>query len=222
MTAPLPTTVLVIDDSPDSLDLLTEMLRRSHYEVLSAPNGTLGFDLAMEHEPDLILLDINLPEMTGYELCQSLKKEDGLRDIPVIFVSALDKMFDKVQGFKVGGVDYITKPFHIDEVLVRVGLHLRLLQQRRELEELRFRDQLYLEKLTVFIESLMGTATHDLRNPLMGINLTLSVLGKYGRVDDERGQELLKRIQDQASGMSNLINELLDVAQIEAFREENS
>ncbi len=221
MTAPLPSTLLVIDDSLDSLDMLTDLLRRYGYHVLPAPNAKTGFDLAWEHQPDLILLDINLPEMTGYELCEAIKQEDPLRDIPVIFVSALDKTFDKVRGFKVGGVDYITKPFHMEEVLARVDLHLRLQHQRRELEELRSRDQQYLEKLTEFIESLMGTATHDLRNPLMGINLTLSVLVKYGRLDDQRGQELLHRVQDQAASMSKLINELLDVAQIEAFREEN-
>lgn len=221
MTASLSATILVIDDSPDSLDLLTDMLTRYGYQVYPAPNANLGHEMAHKLDPDLILLDINLPEMTGYELCELIKQDGDLAGIPVIFVSALDKTFDKVHGFQVGGVDYITKPFHMEEVLARVSLHLHLQHQRRELEFLRAKDQQYLEKLTIFIESLMGTATHDLRNPLMGINLTLSVLAKYGRVDDDRGRELLTRIQDQARGMSNLINELLDVAQIEAFRQEN-
>ncbi|MFQ5578663.1 MAG: response regulator [Anaerolineae bacterium] len=127
-------TILVIDDTPINLRLLAGMLDRHGYTVLSAPGGRQGLATARDALPDLILLDINMPNMDGYEVCQRLKADDATRHIPVIFISALDKVADKVKAFSVGGIDYIPKPFHVDEVLARVVTHLTLRNLQKELE----------------------------------------------------------------------------------------
>ncbi|WP_341735692.1 adenylate/guanylate cyclase domain-containing protein [Microcoleus sp. CAWBG640] len=142
---PLPVTpkdILIVDDMPDNLRLLSTMLTSHGYQVRKAINGQLALQGAQMSPPSLILLDINMPKMNGYEVCQKLKKNDNTKDIPIIFISALDDVLEKVKAFQVGGVDYITKPFQIEEVLARVesqlslrSLQSKLQQQARELQE---------------------------------------------------------------------------------------
>lgn len=127
--------ILVVDDTPASLRLLTQMLSERGYQVRPAPSGELALAAARAEAPDLILLDIRMPEMNGYEVCAQLKADAGTRDIPVIFISALDEIQDKVRAFSGGGVDYVTKPFQVEEVLARVQAHLALRQLQRELQE---------------------------------------------------------------------------------------
>ncbi|MEG5060117.1 adenylate/guanylate cyclase domain-containing protein [Microcoleus sp. A2-C5] len=134
---PLPATprdILIVDDMPDNLRLLSTMLEAYGYQVRKAINGKLALQAAKMSPPDLILLDINMPQMNGYEVCENLKKIEKTKDIPVIFISALDDVMEKVKAFQVGGVDYITKPFQVEEVLARVEsqLSLRLLQSKLE------------------------------------------------------------------------------------------
>jgi CheY-like chemotaxis protein len=117
---------MVVDDNPANLKLLEDMLRQHGYEVRSFPRGRLALAAAQQEPPDLILLDINMPEMNGYEVCEQLKSSPGLSDVPVVFLSALDAIEDKVKGFRSGGVDYISKPFQFEEVQARVETHLRL------------------------------------------------------------------------------------------------
>jgi DNA-binding response OmpR family regulator len=119
-------TIMVVDDSPANLKLLEDLLRQESYEVIAFPRGRLALAAAAQTPPDLILLDINMPEMSGYEVCQHLKETPRLASIPVIFLSALDSTEDKVKGFQAGGVDYISKPFQFEEVHARVRTHLRL------------------------------------------------------------------------------------------------
>lgn len=116
--------ILVVDDTPDNLRLLVGMLQGRGYEVRPVPNGKLALSGARGFLPDLILLDIMMPEMDGYEVCSKLKADERTKDIPVIFISALSDVLDKVKAFSVGGVDYITKPFQEEEVLARVSTHL--------------------------------------------------------------------------------------------------
>jgi len=118
--------IMIVDDHPANLKLLDDMLRQHGYEVRSFPRGRLALAAADQEPPDLILLDINMPEMNGYELCELLKASARLADIPVIFLSALNAVEDKVKGFRSGGVDYISKPFQFDEVHARVEIHLKL------------------------------------------------------------------------------------------------
>jgi DNA-binding response OmpR family regulator len=121
-----PGNIMTVDDNPANLKLLEELLRERGYEVRSFPRGRLALAAAEQTEPDLILLDINMPEMNGYEVCQSLKANPVLADIPVIFISALNAVEDKVKGFQCGGVDYISKPFQFEEIEARVETHLKL------------------------------------------------------------------------------------------------
>lgn len=127
--------ILVVDDTPANLKFLSLMLSRRNYEVRTATDGPMALEAVREAPPDLILLDIMMPRMDGYEVCRRLKSDAVTRDIPVIFISALDDANDKVKAFKSGGVDYITKPFELQEVLARVANHLTLRQLQRKLQE---------------------------------------------------------------------------------------
>lgn len=126
-------TVMVVDDMPANLRLLQDMLHDTGYRIVAFPSGPLALQATTRNLPDLILLDINMPEMGGYEVCARLKAEARTRDIPVIFLSALTEVEDKVKAFTVGGVDYITKPFQFEEVHARITTHLMLHQLRQAL-----------------------------------------------------------------------------------------
>ncbi|HBX68718.1 MAG TPA: hypothetical protein DEH25_04885 [Chloroflexi bacterium] len=126
--------VLIIDDSPDTLRMLAHILEAEGYQVLQAPNGMVGIQIAEFAIPDLILLDIQMPGVGGYETCQRLKSIEKLKSIPVIFVSGRNEIIDKVKAFEIGGVDYIAKPYQKDELLARVHTHLRLRELTERLE----------------------------------------------------------------------------------------
>nr|WP_204151732.1 hybrid sensor histidine kinase/response regulator [Leptolyngbya sp. CCY15150] len=127
--------ILIVDDMPDNLRLLSVMLTDSGYKVRKAINGDRALRAIRAILPDLILLDINMPDMSGYDVCRQLKESDRTRDIPIIFISALDDVLDKVMAFEMGGVDYITKPFQLQEVLARIDTHLNLRRLQHQLEE---------------------------------------------------------------------------------------
>ncbi|WP_341529432.1 response regulator [Nostoc sp. UHCC 0302] len=137
--------ILVIDDTPENLNLLSAMLTQQGYKVRSVTKGSTGLRGADAAPPDLILLDINMPEMNGYQVCQHLKVNDRTREIPVIFISALGDVLDKVKAFAVGGVDYITKPFQLEEVLARIENHLtiRKLQTQLQAQNERLQQEIY-------------------------------------------------------------------------------
>ncbi|MEA5420980.1 adenylate/guanylate cyclase domain-containing protein [Spirulina sp. CCNP1310] len=151
---PLPDTadILIVDDTPHNLRLLSSMLMRKGYKVRSVLSGEMALKASQVSPPDLVLLDINMPRMDGYEVCQRLKDSDVTRHIPVIFISALSDVVDKVKAFGVGAADYISKPFQFAEVLVRVEHQLHLLYLRRALEdqnqrlEQEIRDRILIEK----------------------------------------------------------------------------
>lgn len=142
-----PSEILIVDDTPANLDVLSNLLIANGYEVRAALNGQMALMAVQAAPPDLILLDINMPGMNGYEVCERLKTseqvcqlngngmERQICDIPVIFVSASDETFDKVQAFRYGAVDYITKPFQVEEILARISHQLTIYYQSRELQE---------------------------------------------------------------------------------------
>lgn len=130
-----PASILVVDDTTANLQVLTGMLKDRGYRVRPVPSGKLALLAAQKDPPDLILLDINMPEMNGYEVCEQLKADGQLQGIPVIFISALTEQLDKVKAFATGGVDYITKPFQMEELHARVETHLKLHRLQIELEE---------------------------------------------------------------------------------------
>src|SRR5271168_3263847 len=126
--------IMIVDDNPANLKLLEDMLRQKGQQVTAFPRGRLALEAAARNPPDLILLDINMPEMNGYDVCERLKSDERLSDIPVIFLSALSEIHDKVKAFRSGGVDYISKPFQIEEVHARVETHLKLHHLQRALK----------------------------------------------------------------------------------------
>ena len=129
-------TILIVDDTPENLQLLVSILTHQGYDVRPASDGEFALQAARTVPPDLILLDVKMPDMDGYTVCKRLKADKRTCHIPIIFISALDNELDKVKGFEMGGVDYITKPFHSEEVLARVNTHLSLQQLHNQLEQL--------------------------------------------------------------------------------------
>lgn len=129
--------ILLVDDMPASLEVLMTILSKRGYRIYPATNGEEALASIRGFLPDLILLDISLPDIDGYELCQRLKadKNEGIRNIPILFISVRDETEDKVNAFKVGGVDYITKPFQVEEVLARVDAHMTIRNLQKQLQE---------------------------------------------------------------------------------------
>lgn len=169
--------ILVVDDKPENLKLLTQILSEKGYKIRVSPSGKLALESCQSNPPDLILLDINMPEMDGYEVCKHLKHNELTRDIPVIFVSALDEPINKVNAFTAGGVDYITKPFEPLEVLARIEhqlrlreLQLQLLQQNKILENnLEARRQAEVEIRLLLATTQAITRQNDVRSALQSI-----------------------------------------------------
>ncbi len=142
--------ILVVDDTVANLRLLVNLLVERGYKVRPASNGAMALSAAQTEPPDLILLDIIMPNMDGYEVCEQLKANERTGNIPVIFISAISEVFDKVKAFAIGGVDYITKPFQVEEVLARVETHLAMRSLQKTLEEKN-------EELAKTVESLQLT-----------------------------------------------------------------
>jgi len=130
-----PGDVLIVDDTPDNLRLLSQMLSEQGYGVRAVASGSRALASVRAAPPDLILLDIKMPGMNGYEVCERLKADERTRDIPIIFISSLDAIQDKVKAFTAGGVDYVTKPFQLEEVLARVETHLALRKLQQQLQD---------------------------------------------------------------------------------------
>ena len=166
--------LMLVDDTPENLKLLQIMLAKRNYRVRSFPRGRLALAAAAQEPPDLILLDISMPEMDGYEVCARLKADPALAPIPVIFISAMDEPLDKIKAFGCGGVDYVAKPFQVPEVLARVETHLKLRELQRTLEiQNRELQQNYdqLRELEGLRDKLVHMVVHDMRNPLTAMLL---------------------------------------------------
>lgn len=203
--------VLVVDDTPDNLRLLSAMLTRQNYEVRKALSGARAIASIKAGTPDLILLDIKMPDMDGYEVCRLLKQDPDTVEIPIIFISALDDVLDKVRAFAVGGVDYITKPFQEAEVLARIEnqLALRELQSRLEMQN----DE--LARSNQDLEQFAYVVSHDLQQPLQSITGYAQIIAMQS--DNQlstKGTEYLAKITEAGDRMQRLIKELLSYARI--------
>lgn len=206
-------TILIVDDVLENVSVLRQFLRNMGFEVLVSYDGLDALETAEYANPDLILLDVMMPNLDGFETCQRLKCNAQLQDIPVIFMTALSDTEDKLRGFALGAVDYITKPFQQEEVLARINTHLTLRRLQRRLqsqnEEL---IQLNQEK-----NELLGIAAHDLKNPLASIqSLSEFVQESFEVLPKEKTLKSLSMIQTSAKQMFELVRNLLDVYAIES------
>jgi len=189
-------TILVVDDAPPNVQLVVGFLASSGYRAVVAEDGARALEAIRQSRPDLVVLDVAMPGLDGFETCQRIKEDPDMRDVPVLFLTGRSQMDDKLKGFKAGGVDYIAKPIHKAELLARVEAHLTILRQKRQLHDM-------LEQRQRF----MRIAAHDLRNPL-AVVLASADLGLY-YPDAEGKQSALKRIRDASLSMKAIIDDFL-------------
>lgn len=226
--------ILVVDDTPANLNLLTEMLKESGYRVRPVPSGKLAIQAVRNEKPDLILLDINMPEMDGYEVCAHLKADAASKDIPILFISAMTDTMDKVKAFSVGGVDYVIKPFQFEEVHARVEAHLRIRFLQRQLSEQNENLEQLVEKRTRELakayerlqelgrlkNNFMRMISHEIRTPANGVlgvgNLILALCpdSAHRALSADLFQQSTMRLQ-------NLIDDAAMIADMEALTSEN-
>ncbi len=195
-----PARILIVDDNTNNLGVLYRYLDDVGFTVLVSQDGERAVQLAAHQQPDLILLDIMLPGIDGFETCRQIKANAETTDIPIIFISALTDVQDKVRGFQAGGVDYVTKPFNQEEVLARINAHVTIKRQREELDALNdTKDRLF---------SVIG---HDLRGPFMGLLGALELLrDSSNEMDSETTHELIENLYGSAEKTYHLLENLLE------------
>lgn len=196
--------ILVVDDNKQNLELLMELFRED-YKIVAALNGKRALKLAQAApQPDLILLDIVMPDMDGYEVCRLLKEDDATRNIPVVFVTAVSEVMDETRGFELGAVDYITKPFHPPMVKARVHMHLTLKRRQELLEEYAFLDALTeIPNRRQFDQVLDKECNRSLRSH-QGLSLIVMDIDHFKEYNDGyghvRGDEALRRVAQALNG----------------------
>lgn len=202
--------VLIVDDLPNNVRLLSIMLTEKGYQVRKAINGQMALNTVRSLIPDLILLDINMPDLNGYQVCEQLKADEKTREIPVIFISALDDVFDKVKAFQVGGVDYISKPFQGEEVMARIENQLTICRQKKQLQnEIKER-----QKTEETLEIYLHAVSHDLRNPVIGMLMILNNLIKNSQGETkEVSRKILQQMANSCDRQLTLIDSLVETRQ---------
>jgi len=219
--------ILIVDDTLHNLHLLREMLKDQGYRTRSLRDGASAPRAAHANPPDLILLDIRMPGLTGYQVCEELKADARTREIPVIFISAADEVLDKIQAFKVGGVDYVTKPFQAEEVLARVenqlALH-RLQQDLRAANAVLVEQKAQIEaqaqrlmELDAVKSRFFANISHEFRAPLtlMLGRLEDVLAGRHGALDADAAGEL-GNVRHDTHRLNHLIDQILDLSRLEA------
>ena len=204
--------ILIVDDTPTNLSILEDILEKNYF-ISVAQSGAQALSVTEMFLPDLILMDVNMPDIDGFETCRQLKSREDTRHIPVIFITARVEPDDVIQGFKEGGVDYITKPFNHSEVIERVQTHLKIQQLIRQLESKN--DQ--LKELNELKNSFLGMASHDMRNYLSAIKGYSQILQEdKDELPDEMRNQFLDFIYKSSENMLKMVNDLLDVSVIES------
>jgi len=220
--------ILIVDDTPANLQVLSGLLRDRGYKVRPAPSGKLALQAARNVPPDLVLLDVKMPDMDGYEVCRQLKADLQLREIPVIFISAMSETLDKIQAFGAGGVDYVTKPFQIEEVEARVRTHLTLhwLQQKQEAQNARLEELVHARtrqlaesnaRLAVLDQAksdFLRLISHELRTPLSGV-LGLAELAFRECGDQPTANKLRGMFEQSRQRIITLLEDAMLLTEIE-------
>ncbi len=219
--------ILVVDDTPANLRLLVRLLKNQGYTVLPAPSGKHALEVARSQAIDVVLLDIMMPEMDGYEVCRRLKAQEATRDIPILFLSALNDPFDKVKAFDVGGVDYITKPFQAEEVLARVETHLSLRRMHQRVQDYNTQLREHQEQLRQEIaerkrtgdalreanatkDTFFSIIAHDLRSPFTALlGHTELALSSFETLRAEEVKNHITQIKTSAEAVYALLGNLL-------------
>lgn len=197
--------ILIVDDVSANLNVLSDILKTKGYKVRPVPGGEMALKAIEKVKPDLILLDIMMPDIGGLEVCRRLKENNKFNDIPILFISALSDNADIVEALKCGGVDYITKPFMAEEVLARVDVHLKIFQQQNELK------QLNTEK-----DKFFTIIAHDLRSPFNGfLGLTEMLANNFKNITIEDLQALSKQMYSSAGNLYRLLTNLLEWAKMQ-------
>lgn len=210
-----PYDILIVDDNPMNLGVLSGMLQERGYRVRAATNGRRALEAARLRKPDLIMLDITMPEMDGFQACEILKADPELAAIPVIFISAHDESIDKVRAFNLGGADYVQKPFQIEEVHARIEHQLKITSLQREIQarnDALEEANLKLQELDRLKANFTATIVHDLRNPLGLVQLILEQFQETGKLSADS----LKQSHQQIGKALAFLNELLEVFRSEA------
>lgn len=217
---------MAVDDNPTNLKLLESILGREQYNVTSFPLGRLALKAAMNRVPDLILLDINMPEMDGFQVCEQLKSSDKLARVPVIFLSSMNDPTDRVRALRTGGVDYIAKPFQLEEVLARVETHLNLRKLQQDLERIVAQRTRQLEEANVRLSLLdhaksdfLNLISHEIRTPLSGlIGIAELVLGELPA--SEENAQFARMFEQIRSRMVSIMDHALLLNEIDVNRKD--
>lgn len=208
--------ILIVDDTLHNLRLLHAMLTEQGYKVRGVSNGMMAVDSVRASLPDLILLDIKMPDISGYEVCQTLKSDERTSKIPIIFISTAHELFDKVKAFDVGGVDYIAKPFQVREVLARVETHLTLHNLQRELQQANEELELRVEERTLEL----ARANERLREQIVERERLEGALLEISEREQRRlGQDLHDDVGQTLSGLRFLSQALLEQLEIKQMEE---
>lgn len=203
--------ILIVDDMPDNLRLLSRMLTDRGYQVRPMLNGAQALVSAQTQPPDLILLDIMMPIMNGFEVCEQLKADPRTSEIPILFISALDDAENKVRAFETGGVDYVTKPFRVEEVVARVQTHLKMREMQQQLrQEIVERDGLIAD-----LQAYAHTVAHDLRNPISSVlGFALLLETQFDLLDETERRQSLAAISQSMRTLTSIVDELLLLAEV--------
>jgi signal transduction histidine kinase len=205
-------TILVVDDDPRNVRLVESMLKPSGYAILPAYDGREALRLVENGRPDLLLLDVMMPELSGFDLCTLLRARHETRLLPILMVTALNALEDKVRGLEVGADDFLSKPINRTELLAKVRSILRVKRLQDQLETAN-RELLLTQR---FKESMSQMVVHDLKNPLAGIMGNIQLLQmQHERLAAPRREELLQRSFDSARQMARMIQNILEVAKLE-------
>ena len=204
--------ILIVDDISANLQILGDILESDGYKVRPVLNGELALEVAEAEKPDLILLDIMMPGMDGFEVCRRLKESEKLNDVPIIFISALNDSKDIVKALTYGGVDYITKPFRAEEVKARAATHIKLYLQQNELRE----QGIALTNLNATKDKFFSIIAHDLRAPFNGfLGLTQIMAEQLNSLPINQVQSIAASMRISATNLFNLLNNLLEWAQMQ-------